>query len=199
MKVLHLVPSAFEYYDDIRSRVSGWLNHMPEFGVEVEVVTIYYGTTAQGMKKQTAAESPKSKFIGRVETGEVVSNWGDYDLIHWHCPFMGGARHFLDAVISHPDIPLVVTVHRLPRFGDILEIVMYWYNRYWLRKILRVATAVALVDPNLATEKWVRGAVGNQDKVFAMYPEVFKDQKKFTPRAVAEHLVILYNSIVQRS
>jgi glycosyltransferase involved in cell wall biosynthesis len=67
MKVLHLVPSAFEYYDDIRSRVSGWLNHMPEFGVEVEVVTIYYGTTAQGMKKQAAAESPKSKFIGRVE------------------------------------------------------------------------------------------------------------------------------------
>lgn len=197
MRVLHLVPAAFDYYDDIRNRVNGWLAYLPEFGIMAEVITIHYGTSAQGMKKQTSDEAPKSRFMGRVETDEVVNDWSNYDIVHWHCPFIGGAKHFLGAVLAHPETPLIVTVHRLPRCGDVLELIMYWYNRYWLNKILKVATAVALVDPNDAVKKWVTKAANDVKKVYILDPATVGDSGKLVPRTVAEHLAMLYNTVVR--
>ena len=72
MKVLHVIPNAFEYFTDIHSEAFKILEAEAEYGVEANAITIGYGGVtrkeAQTALRLAAAKLPlRTKFVDRVE------------------------------------------------------------------------------------------------------------------------------------
>ncbi|EKD42976.1 MAG: hypothetical protein ACD_72C00515G0006, partial [uncultured bacterium] len=48
MRVLHIIPSAFDYFDDIRSEAFKMIDAEIEMGIDAEAMTLEYGAPTKG-------------------------------------------------------------------------------------------------------------------------------------------------------
>ena len=148
MSVLHVVPSAFDYFSDISSDVWQWVNKLNKKGIDTDVFTLQYGTVPFWDEDEKAKKNSKKKkstarsYSGTVSINEAIEDWEQYELIHLHCPFLGAAAKILRFKALHPDIPLVVTIHRGTPIVDLIALGIKCYNSYYLPKIIKVADAV---------------------------------------------------------
>lgn len=147
MKVLHLIPSAFNYFDDIRSEAFRLVGNLHKWGVEVEANTLQYGTLSKSKELedeviQGTTESPR-RFGGMMPIGKVFDSLDAFDLVHLHVPFLGAAGKILAWKKFHPDHPLVITFYRPVPLVDFLSVFIKWYNAYYLPKIFAVADVLA--------------------------------------------------------
>src|SRR3989344_1269126 len=144
MKVLHIIPSAFNYFDDIRAEAFELIESLHKLGVEAEAFTLQYGGVGSSKRYegQVKEVAPSRHFAGTVRGEELVASFGEYDLIHVHCPFFGAARGILHWKELNPKIPLVATYHRAFVATDLFGWCIKWYSDYYLPKILSVADAV---------------------------------------------------------
>ena len=58
MRVIHIIPSAFEYFDDIRSQAFRLLDGLNKLGVETEAFTLQYGSTNKAQKASIKEAAP---------------------------------------------------------------------------------------------------------------------------------------------
>ncbi|MDD2757761.1 MAG: hypothetical protein PHD72_00085 [Patescibacteria group bacterium] len=143
MRVIHIIPSAFDYFDDIRRHAFSILEKQIESGVEAEAFTLQYGSVTRGQKSAAKLDAPASRFIGLFGLNELVDSLSNFDVVHLHCPFLGAAKKIIDWRKKNPDRPLVITYHRDLDFSDLFSLFIIGYNYFYLPRLFAVATAVA--------------------------------------------------------
>ncbi len=143
MRVIHIIPSAFEYFDDIKSQAFKLLDGLHKLGVEAEAFTLQYGSTNKAEKASVKAASLSvHNYIGNFDIDSAIADFSDFDIVHLHCPFFGAAGKILRWKKLNPSIPLVVTYYRQVRAEDLMSLFIRFYNAYYLPKIFKLADAV---------------------------------------------------------
>ena len=151
MRVIHIIPSAFEYFDDIRSQAFKLLDGLNKLGVETEAFTLQYGSTNKAQKASIKEAAPSvHDYVGNFDINSAIANFSDFDIVHLHCPFFGAAGKILRWKKLHAGIPLVVTHYRAVRVGDAMSLLIRLYNAYYLPKIFKLADAVDWFDAGKA-------------------------------------------------
>ncbi len=167
MRVIHIIPSAFEYFDDIRSRAFKLLDGLCKLGVENEAFTLQYGSTTKALKSSVAEASPAvHNYVGNFDIDAAITSFADFDIVHLHCPFFGAAGKILQWKKNNPDIPLVVTYYRDVKIVDTISLFIRLYNTYYLPKFFKLADAVDWLNAEDAA-----------------------------PESIAERTLLMYNSL----
>ena len=144
MRVIHIIPSAFEYFDDIRSQAFKLLDGLHKLGVETEAFTLQYGSTNKAEKASIKKASPSvHDYIGNFDIDSAIANFADFDIVHLHCPFFGAAGKIFRWKKLNPNIPLVATYYRKVRIYDLMSLFISVYNVYYLPKIFKLVDAVS--------------------------------------------------------
>lgn len=205
MKITHIIPSAFEYFNDIRERAFSWVEALGEHGFDVDVFTLQYDRPDTQVKEDVAIVAPSRKYesTGTVKTMiETITKSApskEAEIIHLHTPFLGGAGQIIKFIKSRPSARLVITHHRPVRFEDLISVYIYFYNSYYLPKLFALASAVLLIEPKESARREAdkfAGAtpiflLGTDKKSNKNYPH------PMAPVEVAENLIIMYNNLTR--
>lgn len=200
MRVIHIIPSAFEYFGDIRSQAFKLLDGLNKIGVDTEAFTLQYGAPSKAFKDSVKADSPSvHDFKGNVGIDELIENLDEFDIVHLHCPFLGAARKIINWKKLNPDFPLVVTYYRDVRFDDLFSLFIKLYNFYFLRKIFALSSIVICRNFEEFQNSSGVGYMNNKSKL-AVLDEMELDKETGgldTVEAVAVKTLVVYNSLVE--
>jgi hypothetical protein len=184
MKVIHLIPSAFNYFNDIRDKAMSLVNRERECGIDAEAFTLQYGTVSRREVIAVAAAAPDLNFKGTVSGPALVKELDNYDVVHLHCPFFGLAKDFIVWKKLHPDKVLVLTYWRDARISDLFSLFLAWYNAFYLPKLFVLCDAVLGLFDNdfdrLKGSKYLRDKTKFADmKMY--YDDLAKNNIHLTP------------------
>lgn len=145
MRVIHFVPSAFDYFADIKSVAFELVAGLSEAGVENEIIALQYGVLPQAEKDEN--QSVKTNYLGARYEGvinfhETLQDLSGFDVVHLHAPFLGAANEIIKWKKNNPEIPLVVTYYRDIPIVDLISVFLRWYNSRYLSKIFLIADRV---------------------------------------------------------
>lgn len=154
MRVAHLIPASFNYFDDIKQEAFALVEAENDIGIAVEVFTLQYGTPGRP-RERAAVESvaPSRRFGGMAPWPHVLGELEQFDVVHIHCPFFGALKKIIAWKRAHPKIPLVVTIYRSVIITDLFSRVVQWYNRLYLPGIVACADVVAVPTLEHLTKK----------------------------------------------
>lgn len=196
MRVIHIIPSAFEYFDDIRSKAFNLVNGLHNLGVETEAFTLQYGSTGKSLKESVKSASPAvHKYINTTNAEGVLSSLENFDLVHLHAPFLGLARHMLHWKKMNPDIPLVISFYRDVPFSDTFSLFVKLYNAYFLPKVFAAADQV--VCESFDSFRVTAGARYMPEQKQVVYMDqiaLTKQLKSKNIDPVAAKILLVYNS-----
>lgn len=199
MRVIHIIPSAFDYFGDIRSQAFKLLDGLHKLGVDTEAFTLQYGAATKSFKESVKEDSPSvHDFKGNVGIDGVVENLDDFDIVHLHCPFLGAASKIINWKKSHPNIPLVITYYRDVRFEDLFSAFIKLYNFYFLSKIFAISSVVICQNFGLFSSSAGAGYMKDNNKL-AVIDELELDKEMDGldgPEAVAAKTLMVYNSLM---
>lgn len=172
MRVIHIIPFAFEYFNDIRSLAFKLLDGLHKLGVETEGFTLQYGSPNKAEKASIKeASSSVHNYLGNLDINSAIDNFSDFDIVHLHCPFFGAAGKILNWKKRNHGIPLVVTYYRKVRIDDLMSLFIRFYNAYYLPKIFKLADAV---DWFKAAEAGSSGSIAA--KMLLVYNSLVNDE-----------------------
>lgn len=143
MRILKIIPAAFDYFDDIRAAAFALTEGLNQVGVEVEALTIQYETPSRRTKETITVAAPSRHYRGTVPLAQVEQNLAQFDVLHVHAPLFGAAGKVLQWKRAFPRLPLVVTVHRRVRTPDFFSLAVMGYNLWYLPKLLTAASLIA--------------------------------------------------------
>ncbi|OGH93954.1 MAG: hypothetical protein A2538_03770 [Candidatus Magasanikbacteria bacterium RIFOXYD2_FULL_41_14] len=204
MKVIHIAPSAFNYFDDIRDRVFSWVEELNERGIDATVLTLQYETPTREVKRQVAAAAPSVEYDHAdsvaVVTESIVRTIKppEREIIHLHTPFLGGGRDIINFVKSRPDAHFLVTHHRPVRIVDFFSIYIHFYNQFYLPKLFFRAEAILLIEPKKSTNNETERLAGSTH-IFRVNIDK-KDNVNYPHpmpvEGVADNLILMYNYLM---
>jgi hypothetical protein len=201
MRVIHIIPSAFEYFDDIRSEVFKLIEGLYKMGVETEAFTLQYGGPTKSIKDQVKSDSPSvHTYINSTGAAGLIESLADFDIVHLHCPLLGAARQILHWKKTNPKVLLVITYHRDVVWTDSFSLFIKLYNRYYLPKLF--ATADILVCQNLEELGTFTGSrYIDKNKNLAVLDEIKLEGDWVDPQwgsieVVAAKTALIYNTLV---
>lgn len=139
MKVVHLVPAAWDYFDDIRDAVFGLIGKEIKLGLASEAITLQYNQTTPRQAKEISSRLPGLSYRGGMSGKGLAVALDEFDLVHLHCPFLGAAKDIIAWKKSRPDKPLLVSVHRPVRIVDFFSLIIAAYNTFYQPKIFSLA------------------------------------------------------------
>ena len=154
MKVIHIIPSAFDYFNDIRTQAFSLLEELHKLGVENEAITLQYGQPNRAIKKsvQSAAPVAARNYLGNFDISGVIKTFADFDAVHLHCPFFGAAGKILRWAKTRQS-PLVITYYRPVLMSDFFSIIILAYNWFYLARLFKLADSVIdMRQENLSTQ-----------------------------------------------
>lgn len=145
MNIIHIIPSAFDYFKDIKEVAFQLVDAMNVAGVNAAPVALEYAppTKVERAEIIQAAPNIRPEFKGESKLTEVIDEFAEYDLVHVHCPFLGGAGKILEWKKHNPRRPLLVTYYRDVGFTDLFSLIVRWYNAYYLPKLFTAADLVS--------------------------------------------------------
>lgn len=145
LKVLHIIPAAFEYFDDIKGYAFGLVGEMNKYGgIFADVFTLQYGPPTRSEKEGVGEVAPEQEYAGSAPINEIIDDFSLYDIIHLHAPFLGAARRILRWKEDSPEIPLIITLYRDVPNVDLIAWGIKWYNNYYLPKLFKQADLVTV-------------------------------------------------------
>ncbi len=199
MRVIHIIPSAFEYFGDIRSQAFKLLDGLHKLGVETEAFTLQYGVSGKSLKDSIKKDSPSvHDFKGNFGIDDLIEDLDEFDIVHLHCPFLGAARKIINWKVLHPDFPLVVTYYRDVPFEDLFSLFIKLYNFYFLPKIFALSSVVVCQNFEVFKNSAGAGCVDDKSKL-AVLDEVDLDKEMGNldaAEAVAVKTLMVYNSLI---
>lgn len=153
MKVVHIIPAAFDYFDDIRAAAFNIVEDQSTLIEQVDAFTLQYGKSTAGKKSEGEIQTtaPSRKFAGNFSGHQLFESLPQYDLIHLHCPFFGAAGKILHWIKKN-NVPLVCTYYRDVGAKDFFSLMIKFYNGYYLPKLFSVADTICYA-PYSTTEK----------------------------------------------
>lgn len=201
MRVIHIIPSAFEYFDDIRSEVFKLIEGLYKMGIETEAFTLQYSGPTKTIKDQIKEDSPSvHNFINSVSANDLVESLAGFDIVHLHCPLLGAARQILNWKRSYPKTRLVITYHRDVIWTDLFSLFIKLYNYYYLPKLFKVANI--MVCENLDELGSFRGSKFiEKNKDLAVLDEIKLEGDGMNPKwnsqeVVAAKTALIYNTLI---
>ncbi len=213
LKVLHIIPSVFNYFDDIRTAAFGLVDTLQTAGVEADVFTLQYGSAAAApsVQEEVKEATPKAgrTYKGQLNIKTAVESFADYDIVHLHAPFFGAAGKLLAWKQAHPEIPLVVTCHRRMVTPDFLSLFLKLYSLYYLPKIFMIGDLITV--PSIAKFQAYFGAsfkkykdkimeIDDSSSFLGQDVSTSPDGTKLKPdERLALKYIMVYNEIVSNS
>lgn len=194
MKVLHVIPSAFEYFDDIRVEAFKILDEENNLGVEADAITLEYGAVTKKEEFEVKTIAPAKKYLGQEPVAENIKKWEYYDIINLHCPFLGEAGKILNWVSSNPDKFLVITYHHDFQTPDFFGFLIKMYNYYYLPKLFKIASAVAFIADRYDQSKTGVKMLKNEEKAIVLGMPT--EDQSIHNTGIAQDLVMVYNNIM---
>ena len=143
MKVLHVIPNAFDYFKDIKAEAFKISEDEGNFGVEADAITVDYGTSSRSDSFEVKKMAPSRIFFGQEPIEKNIEAWEYYDIINLHCPFFGVAEKVLWWVKNHPEKFLIITYHHDFEAPDLFGYFVKLYNYYYLPKLFNSAQYVS--------------------------------------------------------
>jgi hypothetical protein len=202
LRVLHVIPSAFEYFDDIKNYAFGLVGEMDRYtGIVADVFTLQYGSPTHSEKEKTSTLAPEQEYIGSEPLPEAVEDFLSYDLIHLHAPFLGGAKQMLQWKQNHPETPLVITYYRDVDVTDLIALGIRWYSNYYLKKLFRQANLITVFPWSEKAVRRISGYDKTNGKIkllseFGVYNSGTVLWKRLRQKETAEYFLELYNYLV---
>lgn len=194
MKVLHIIPSAFDYFDDIRSDAFKIIQIEGEYGVESQAITLEYGVVTKREKKEIKVSAPDKKYLGQETIEKNSELWSEFDIINLHCPFLGAAGKIFDWAKNNPDKSVVMTYHHDFKITDFFSWFIKLYNNFYLPKIFKQAKIVLFFFDRFETSQIGLKIFKNDEKTFILgMPEEGQDVHS---NQVAQDLILVYNNLV---
>jgi len=139
MKIVHLVPAAWDYFDDIRDAVFNLVSGEIRRGIESEVITLQYRKTTPQAAQEISVKSSGLSFRGDLSGAGLADVLDEFDLVHLHCPFLGAAKDILAWKKKNPKKPLLISIHRPVRIVDFFSLIIAAYNTFYQPKIFSLA------------------------------------------------------------
>ncbi len=194
MKVLHIIPSAFDYFDDIRSESFGLLEEEGDLGLESDAISVSYGGITKKEKIEVMSTAPSRRYIGQEDFKKTIEAWNYYDIINLHCPFFGELGTILKWSKEHPEKCLIITYHHDFITPDFFGYLIKMYNYYYLPKLFDLAKSVVFFAERRNLSKTGIKILKNSSKIAVLgLPAEKGDIHKFS---IAEDLIIVYNSLM---
>lgn len=182
LHVLHIIPAAFDYFDDIKKYAFGLVGEMnTNEGVFADVFTLQYGPPTKAEKVEVSTVSPDQEYKGSEPVKEVVEEFVDYNVVHLHAPFFGAAKDIISWKNDNPEVPLVITYYRDVEATDLMALIIKWYNNYYLKKLFRMADVIAVFP---WSENKARRLVGDKEQVKKVF--LLSEFGASNPQAVLE-------------
>lgn len=200
MRIIHIVPSAFDYFDDIRASAFQLVDGLYEIGVNVEVFTLQYGSVNKKLKERVSSESTSHhNYAGSVGEKDLIKNLDNFDIIHVHCPFLGAGNKILAWHKAHPQKQLVITYYRDTQVSDFFSIFIKLYNRIFLPKLFVAARVILCADINAFRACSASAYVPEGKMIIAANQLVLdKNASKLSLKAeFAAKIFLVYNKIVR--
>jgi len=158
MKVMHIIPSAFNYFNDIRESAFGIINKLDAAGADCEAVTLGYSAPSRGMRAEVKKVSGgELHFEKTEEIGDLMNLMSDFDAVHLHCPFFGAAGNIISWKLSHKKKPFIITYYRKILVDDFFSFFIDLYNSYYLPRLFPLADFLTCVNSDVLPKKWKRG------------------------------------------
>ena len=143
MRVTHIVPAAFNYFEDIRSAAFQLAGGLQNIGIETDLFTLQYESVNKRMKTEAQEASKNTHaYIGSMNGRDLITDLNSSDLVHIHCPFLGAARLILQWQQHNPQVPFLVSYYRDVVVSDVFAGYIWLYNRVYMPKIFRAASSV---------------------------------------------------------
>lgn len=150
IKVLHIVPSAFDYFEKIRKEAFLLVDSLNELGFDNYVFTLQYQAVNKRLEKKVQGETRgKMGFEKIYNIGEVKDKMDEADIIHLHVPFLGMGKKILEYKKNNPQKKFIVTVHSGLPYIDFFTIIIWLYNGWYLSKIFAIADFVAVENEEI--------------------------------------------------
>lgn len=196
---MHIIPSAFNYFDDIKVKAFDVVDGLSKIGVEVEAFTLQYGGVTKSVKEGVRQSSPRVHvYTGSTNADGLTSSLEGFDIVHLHCPFLGAASHVVQWKKTHQNIPLVITYYRDVRFVDLFSLFIKIYNAIYLPKLFKLADMVVCQNfDNFRTKGGGRYMV--EDKKIIALDEVSLDESLGVfsgNESLAAKMLLVYNNLV---
>lgn len=187
MKVLHLIPAAFNYFDDIRADAFALVEQLMRLGVIIEALTVQFEAPSKTEHEEVSIVAPSRHYKGLSSIRDVETRIPEFHLIHVHAPLFGAAGRVFHWVRRWPQVPLIVTAHRRVRTPDFFSLLIWGYNWYYLPRLFGAARNITC--PDLASFKayWPRRYRLYKDKVVVMDNSLtFRDEDLTQYRSVVD-------------
>lgn len=169
LRVLHIIPAAFDYFDDIKDYAFGLVGEMNSYeDITANVLTLQYGTPSPTEKEQVEKLAPKQEYLGSQPLAKAVDDFSLYNIIHLHAPFLGAAKKILQWKIKNPEIPLIITYYHGVEATDLIALGIKWYNSYYLKKLFRAADAVTVFPWSAQQAVRILGENGADEKMILL-------------------------------
>lgn len=163
MRVLHIIPTAFNYFDDIKSFVFSVLDYQNNAGIEADAITLQFNNQDtkperqqlkakrdEALEKMARGEKkidyPKYNYAGTQSISNALDDLSGYDIVHLHMPFFGGAKHILHWRAQNPQTNFIVSYYYDFKTPDFFGIIIKLYNYFYLPKMFKAATAVLTLE-----------------------------------------------------
>lgn len=196
---MHIIPSAFNYFDDIKAKAFDVVDGLSKIGVEVEAFTLQYGGATKSVKEGVKRSSPRvHTYAGSTNADGLAQGLEGFDIVHLHCPFLGAANHLVQWKKTHQNIPLLITYYRDVRFIDFFSLFIKIYNAIYLPKLFKLADMV--VCQNFDDFRVGRGVkYMTEDKKIIALDEVSIDESLGVfsgNESLAARMLLVYNNLV---
>jgi len=196
MKVLHIIPNAFDYFEDVRHEAFEILEKESELGIDADAITLDYGTITRKEKTETKIVAPSQQYLGQQPIETNVDVWQNYDIINLHCPFFGAGGKILEWIKNHPDKFLILTYHRDFKTTDFFGYIIKYYNYYYLPKLFKLATW-ALFFGDRRGKSDVGLKIFTDDKKIVILGS-FEQNIDIHRDAIVSDLIMVYNTITSK-
>lgn len=164
MLVTHIIPTAFNYFDDIKQNAFKIAEELPKYGIDCKVLTLQYDQPTKKQKESVSGQggsAPSYNFSGNIDLQTGISDLINSDLIHLHCPLMGGASDILKCFtafkkrkIKNAKLPLVCTYYRPIETPDVFSLILLVYNAYYLPKLFQQADVIGVFSQTFKPNKF---------------------------------------------
>lgn len=145
LKIIHIVPAAFDYFENIKEQALSLAYSQRESGFYVEVSALQYGLNSRKEKEEIKKNFPNMELSGFFNIDEVINNLDNFDIIHIHAPFLGVGKVWQWLKI-HPKAKICLTYYQTIEKNDLFAWFIVLYNAIYLPKFFKRANLIIMDD-----------------------------------------------------
>ena len=225
MKILHIIPAAFEYFEDVKKVAFRIVESQNEVGAHADAFALQYSShdiSAENQKNKNkftkammdknagrSAKFPTIEYKGLQAIDKSISCFNDYDIVHLHTPFFGAGRKILKWKKLNPDKKFVISFYVDFKSKDLFSFFIKLYNSYYLPRLFKIADLLIGLEEESFFQTFAHHYVDDFDKMVFMIDKDSVDYSKLTikengvklsseefAKTLAERMIVTYQKLL---